>query len=177
MLGRMLARRQRSQQQHDSWWQWRWRWRWSLVAAVTLGLPAALRLAPVDAPTLPPAVSPIFRALTAARPAAVANPAPYLGLTYLSVAADDRGASETGIIVASVEPGSPAAAAGIRAGDTLLALDGRTFRRADSLLEALRTYYPEQPVTLTLLRGGETWDTTVHLAVSPQQAAQSSPDR
>lgn len=164
MLGRLLAGTQRSQQQGMRRKQGRWRWGWPLVAAVALGLPAALQLAPVDAPTLPPATPPLFRALSLARTPIVTDPAPYLGLSYLSVAAGDSGALQAGLVVASVETGSPAATAGIRAGDVLLAVDGRTVRRADSLLETLKTYQPNQEITLTIQRGGESWDIAVRLA-------------
>jgi serine protease Do len=44
-----------------------------------------------------------------------------------------------GILVSAVEPSSPAALAGIRAGDVLTAIDGRTVRTAADVAASLRT--------------------------------------
>jgi serine protease Do len=66
-------------------------------------------------------------------------------------------AQETAAVIAAVEAGSPAEAAGVLVGDVLLAVDGQTIRDARQLPRALdgAGAMGSQPRTLSLLRGGE----------------------
>lgn len=61
---------------------------------------------------------------------------------------------QTGALVAGVYRGSPAARAGVRPGDVLLALDDHSFERAREATGVLATLAREQEVRLTLLRQG-----------------------
>jgi S1-C subfamily serine protease len=61
---------------------------------------------------------------------------------------------QTGALVAGVYRGSPAARAGVRPGDLLLALDEHTFQRARDAAAVLAGLSRDQDVRLTLLRGG-----------------------
>lgn len=70
---------------------------------------------------------------------------------------------ETGILVAGVEAGGPAEAAGVIVGDLLLALDGYAIRDVESLSRVLARTGDGQPRTLTVVRGGE----RVELALTP----------
>ncbi len=63
---------------------------------------------------------------------------------------------ETGLILVSVEPGSPADKGGLTLGDTLLALDGNPLRRLDELLDLLTHDLVDREVALRILRAGET---------------------
>ncbi len=67
--------------------------------------------------------------------------------------ADSLG-QETGLLLASVEPESPAVAGGLMLGDTLLTLDDLPLRHLDDLLSALADR-AGQGAKLTFLRGGE----------------------
>lgn len=65
-----------------------------------------------------------------------------------------------GLTVVQVESGSPAAQAGVRVGDTLLALNGEGIRHPRELLDGVRDRAGDT-VTLRLLRGGEEQDVAV----------------
>lgn len=68
-----------------------------------------------------------------------------------------------GVFVESVIPGSPAAAAGVRAGDVLLRLDGSTVREGGELLQMLAKRQPGDQVKLGVLREKEELEVTVTL--------------
>lgn len=69
---------------------------------------------------------------------------------------------ETGALVLGVTPGGPAAAAGVRSGDVVVALAGKPVRSVEDLLGALRATEPGQQVPLTIARrGGERQELTV----------------
>lgn len=63
---------------------------------------------------------------------------------------------ETGLILVSVEPGSPADRGGLTLGDTLLSMDGNPLRRLDELLDLLSHDLVDREVALRILRAGET---------------------
>ncbi len=84
---------------------------------------------------------------------------PYLGVSVsdLTPQVSDRfGASaESGALIAEVEPGGPAEAAGVERGDVVTALGSTEIRTSGDLLSALRQYMPGETVDVTVLRGGE----------------------
>jgi serine protease DegS len=55
----------------------------------------------------------------------------------------------------SVEPGGPAASAGMTLGDTLVGLEGAPIRHMDDLLAALGGDRIGQPLAAQVLRGGK----------------------
>ena len=61
-----------------------------------------------------------------------------------------------GARVASVEPGSPAADAGLQAGDVVTAIDDRPVTSSTELTAAVRSRTPGDAVTLTVQRDGRT---------------------
>ena len=79
-----------------------------------------------------------------------------------------------GVLVLGVRPNSPAAAAGLRGtqrtrtgyipGDVITHVDGRKVTTADQFHAALERHGPGESVTLTILREGETFETTIKLA-------------
>ena len=65
-------------------------------------------------------------------------------------------------MVSSVEPGSAAERAGVKAGDILLGLDGRTITGADDLIRLLTGDTIDRSVALDVLRGTERLDGVAH---------------
>jgi S1-C subfamily serine protease len=68
---------------------------------------------------------------------------------------------ETGVMIVSVEPGSPAATAGLRDGDIIVRLGEQPIARIDQLHRLLTEEQVGQPLELTLLRGRERITATV----------------
>jgi len=64
------------------------------------------------------------------------------------------GAGARAIRVSEVEPGGPAAAAGVLAGDLVLSVDGVAVEGADALIRLLNAARIGKPTVLRLLRGG-----------------------
>lgn len=104
-----------------------------------------------------------------------ASTRPYLGVQVLTAPvspalAQRLGLSrETAALIAGIESGSPAEAAGVLVGDILLAVNGREVAEANGLLRALARLGAagSQPITLELLRGGE----RMTLALTPELRA------
>jgi S1-C subfamily serine protease len=61
---------------------------------------------------------------------------------------------ESAVMIATVETGSPAERAGLRAGDVILALDGKPITGADDLIRSLAGEKIGRAVEITTLRGG-----------------------
>ena len=85
----------------------------------------------------------------------------YIGVQLATVtaqAAEQLGLSvDSGAAVLSVEPGSPAAEAGLREGDVITAVDDEKIRDLPGLLTRLRRYDPGDVADLTVVRSeGET---------------------
>ena len=70
---------------------------------------------------------------------------------------------ETGLILVSVEPGSPADKGGLTLGDSLLSLDGNPLRRLDELLDLLSHDLVGREVGLRILRAGEAREVKVKI--------------
>lgn len=87
---------------------------------------------------------------------------PLIGVTL------DPGSGREGARVLDVSPGGPAAAAGVRAGDLIVAVNGESMvgrdRAAHDATRALRASPPEQPLKLKLQRAGK----PLELAVTPR---------
>ncbi|MBT2512003.1 trypsin-like peptidase domain-containing protein [Arthrobacter sp. ISL-30] len=72
-----------------------------------------------------------------------------------------------GVLAISVVRGGPAADAGLRPGDVLLALEGDKLDAPEDLLAALRNKTPGQTVTLEYRRGADTQEAKVVLEARP----------
>lgn len=78
------------------------------------------------------------------------------------------GAAATGATIAGVVDGTPAAEAGLTAGDTITAVDGTPVADADALSAALAAHVPGDQVTLTwTTTSGATQSATVTLIAGP----------
>ncbi|HEY0697690.1 MAG TPA: trypsin-like peptidase domain-containing protein [Micromonospora sp.] len=69
-----------------------------------------------------------------------------------------------GVRLASVDPAGPAAGAGLRAGDVIVKLDGRTLEEPTDLIALVRKYAPGSVVTVEYRRGGTRQNASVTLA-------------
>ena len=79
----------------------------------------------------------------------------------LTVGTPEGGLSAPGVPVTAVFDGSPAAEAGVKAGDVLTALDGRWTATAADVYEAAAGAAPGRPVEAAVLRGGKELTLTV----------------
>ena len=102
---------------------------------------------------------------------------PYLGVEVLTVEltpslrARAGLRAESAVLVAGVEPGSPAAEAGVLVGDLLIGLDGRALTTARDLLVGLRLRSASAPRSISIVRGGARSELTVNPASRPSAAA------
>ena len=83
----------------------------------------------------------------------------YLGVQL----SDGNGGAQVGQVVS----GAPAADAGVRTGDVVTAIDGKTITGADALVTAVDGKKPGDTVTLKVRRGGSTSDIQVKLGTRP----------
>jgi 2-alkenal reductase len=98
---------------------------------------------------------------------------PFLGITPVSVtagvAAQENLSVDYGVYVAAVNPGTPAAEAGIREGDVILAIDGQRIDEQHPFSEVLFGHKPGETVTVDVLRGTNHLSIKVTLAERPAQ--------
>ena len=95
------------------------------------------------------------------------GPGPFLGVSASPAPDSLRGRlqlpSGIGLVVNSIEPGSPAEQAGLNARDVLHKLDEQLLVNTEQLTVLVRTYSPGQEVRLTVVRGGKPTQLTVKL--------------
>jgi S1-C subfamily serine protease len=84
---------------------------------------------------------------------------PYLGLT--------TAAGASGVEVAGVVPGGPAANAGLEVGDRVVSVDGRPVAEPGDVIDALDGREPGESVTVEVERGGERERIEVELGERP----------
>ena len=100
---------------------------------------------------------------------------PWLGLVSQGVDSDTAEAlgmgQPAGVLVNRVSPGSPAGAAGVRAGDVILAIDGRPVFDPQTLDFQVATRMPGARVGMTLLRQGAQRDVAITLIAPPDTPA------
>jgi putative serine protease PepD len=89
---------------------------------------------------------------------------PYLGAGFQEASINQQGAQ-----VQSVAAGSPAAAAGLRAGDLITAFGGSTVVGPSQLVNDLAALKPGDKVTLTVTRGSKRVNLTATLATQPSR--------
>jgi len=90
---------------------------------------------------------------------------------YLGISTGETVNGSQGALIAAVQSGTPAASAGLRSGDVIIAWGGETIASACALIDALAAARPREQVTLTILRGHTRTGVTVKLGAQPSQAA------
>ncbi|NND75392.1 MAG: PDZ domain-containing protein [Ilumatobacter sp.] len=88
---------------------------------------------------------------------------------YFGVGLADRTDGGQGVVVSSVEEDTPAANAGVVAGDLIVAVDGAATDGSAGLIAAIRDHNAGDPVTITIVREGDPIDMTVTLTSRPGQ--------
>ena len=104
---------------------------------------------------------------------ALGAPQVYLGVTFVQLneeTAAEHGVDVTeGALIVEVDPDSPAASAGLQVDDIITAVDGDVVDEERTLRDRLFAYEPDDTVTLTVLRDGE----TIEIDVTLEQARAS----
>ena len=89
--------------------------------------------------------------------------------------ADALGAPQaTAVMIREVQPGAPAAAAGLRSGDILLSLDGAPVTGPDALLRRLASDAIGRPLPARLIRAGRFLDLSLTPAERPPERARAA---
>jgi serine protease Do len=97
---------------------------------------------------------------------------PQAPVAYLGVSTEDVSAElaaleglpvDQGAIVRAVEPGTPAARAGVQVGDIIVGIAGEPVESSQGVLERLLEHNPGDSVSVTVLRGDDTLDLNVTL--------------
>jgi putative serine protease PepD len=90
---------------------------------------------------------------------------------YLGVATAGTATSTAGAAIATVTPGGPAAAAGLRAGDVVTEIAGTTIKNPNDLVAVIASHRPGDKVKLTVRRGSSAVQATVTLGTQPARSA------
>lgn len=88
----------------------------------------------------------------------------YLGVGIKDGNAQADGVTRAGALVGTVEPGSPAANAGMAKDDVITAIDGKPTNQSAALTGFVRQYSAGDTVKLTLVRDGKVQEVSVTLA-------------
>ena len=97
----------------------------------------------------------------------------YIGVMLRDVDPDLQRAlglpSAEGALVQDITPGSPAARAGLRTYDVIVAIDGKAVDGDDALIQMIAARSPGSAATVQLLRDGSAMNVTLKLAERPQR--------
>lgn len=91
----------------------------------------------------------------------------FLGVSTRDTTTTDGSSKRAGAGVAAVTSGTPAAAAGLKVGDVVIAVDGQPVDSSTALIAQVRERTAGDKVTLTIIRDGKRQDIAVTLAVKP----------
>ncbi len=89
---------------------------------------------------------------------------------YLGIGTAPPTGSQAGALVQAVQSGSPAAKAGLRTGDLVVAIDGSSISGVNDLIDAISSHQPGDRIKLTVQRGSQRLTITATLAQQPTQA-------
>jgi putative serine protease PepD len=91
----------------------------------------------------------------------------FLGVSAKDTTVKDGSAQRAGAQVASVSDATPAAQAGIKTGDVIIAVNGQPVDSSTALVGQIRAMTAGDKATVTLIRDGARQDVQVTLAVKP----------
>jgi putative serine protease PepD len=91
----------------------------------------------------------------------------FLGVSARDAVVTDGAAKRAGAEVVQVEGGTPAAKAGLKQGDVIVAVNGARIDSSTALVAQIRALQVGQQVTLAVIRDGHRQDVPVTLAVQP----------
>ena len=94
-----------------------------------------------------------------------------VGGAFLGVEISTASGSTPGASVASVQSGSPAAQAGLQAGDVITAIDGSSVTNPAQLSQDIASHQPGNQVTITYTRNGASSQAQVTLGSRPAPSA------
>ncbi len=80
-----------------------------------------------------------------------------------------------GALVADVQANSPAASAGVKAGDVVVAINGKAINNAADVVQTVRGAQPNTQIAVTVLRAGAKQDLQVTLGGNGTRTAQNQP--
>ena len=86
---------------------------------------------------------------------------PTFGIGIAPIQPGENGNEQSGLYVQTVTPGGPAADAGIKPGDIITKVDGKSVASIDDLTAIQLTHKPGDQVTVTYERDGKTQTTEV----------------
>jgi putative serine protease PepD len=84
--------------------------------------------------------------------------------TVIGASVGDNGRAASGVRLDTIEPGGPAAAAGLQVGDVVLKIDGKPLEEPADLIALVRKYAPGAVVTVEYRRGSASQTASVTLA-------------
>ena len=88
---------------------------------------------------------------------------PYVGVSLNSQSAG-------GAPIQQVVPGGPGASGGLKVGDVVTAINGKTITSTDEFIARIDTFSPGETVTMTITRGGQT--KSLHIKLGSRPASQ-----
>jgi putative serine protease PepD len=91
----------------------------------------------------------------------------FLGVSAKDTTVKDGSAQRAGAQVVSVNSGTPAANAGIKTGDVIVAVNGQPVDSSTALVAQIRAMTAGEKATVTVIRDGARQDVQVTLAVKP----------
>jgi serine protease Do len=80
---------------------------------------------------------------------------------------------EHGALVADVVSGSPAAKAGLKAGDIIVSADGKPVRDGDTLTHTISSIAPGRAMEIGVIRDGSQKNFTIHLEAFPEKGVKA----
>jgi Do/DeqQ family serine protease len=114
----------------------------------------------------------LVRVVTAQAATGVIPRRPWLGATLKSITPDDAAkmanAPPTGVIVRSVDPASPAAAANLKSGDVIVSIDKAEVDDISGLNYRLATKGVGGSAELGVMRDGKLYPTSIQLLAAPE---------
>ena len=93
----------------------------------------------------------------------------YLGVSAKDTTVTTNGSKRAGALIDSLSAGTPAATAGLKQADVVIAIDGNSIESSKSLVATVHEYSVGDKVTVTVIRGGAKQDIPVTLAARPGQ--------